>query len=97
MTSSRHVLFRIGGEDFSMATEIEILQQAGHHVDLLQWHNSSMNSMSTVERLSLFWRSSWNGNAYGQVQAKLKAMRAELLYVQNFFPFGFALSSSSCS
>ncbi|MEM6252982.1 MAG: glycosyltransferase family 4 protein [Cyanobacteria bacterium P01_D01_bin.156] len=69
-----------------MATEIEILKQAGHQVELLQWHNNNIATMSESEKLALFWRTTWNENAHDQVRAKLQAMQADLLHVQNFFP-----------
>lgn len=75
-----------GGEDVSTAAEIEILRQAGHQVQLLEWHNNSIAAMSKSEKLALFWRSTWNLKAQTRVQEKLQEMQADLLHVQNFFP-----------
>ena len=75
-----------GGEDVSMAAEIDILRQAGHQVELLTWHNDSIATMPAPEKLALFWRSTWNLQAQAQVRSALQAMQIDLLHGQNFFP-----------
>lgn len=75
-----------GGEDVSMATEAEILCQAGHNVELLTWHNDVIKSMSTLEKLNMFWKTTWNPNSKHQVYEKLRSFKIDLMHVQNFFP-----------
>jgi len=75
-----------GGEDTSMASEIEILRQQGHTVDLLEWHNDSIQAMSKFQKAALFWRTTWNPAAQRRVATTLQAIKADLLHVQNFFP-----------
>jgi glycosyltransferase involved in cell wall biosynthesis len=75
-----------GGEDISMAAEIAILRQAGHQVELMQWHNDAIKTMSRREKLNLFWQTIWNPDSKQQVRQALKDLNADLLHVQNFFP-----------
>jgi len=75
-----------GGEDVSMAAEIAILRQAGHQVELMQWHNDAIKTMSRREKLNLFWQTVWNPDSKQQVRQALKDLNADLLHVQNFFP-----------
>jgi glycosyltransferase involved in cell wall biosynthesis len=75
-----------GGEDVSMSAEIAALRQAGHHVELMQWHNDAIKTMSRREKLNLFWQTVWNPDAKQQVRQTLRGLNADLLHVQNFFP-----------
>lgn len=75
-----------GGEDVSMASEINVLRRAGHIVELLQWDNKVILSMNKREKASLFLRTTWNPVSKDLVFNKLKNEDSDLLHVQNFFP-----------
>lgn len=75
-----------GGEDISMATEISVLKQAGHQVRLVEWQNSSISRMSRLEKLALFWQTTWNIDSNNRVYQTLKAFNADLFHGQNLFP-----------
>ncbi|HSM83766.1 MAG TPA: glycosyltransferase family 4 protein [Nodosilinea sp.] len=75
-----------GGEDLSMAAEIEILRQAHHTVELLAWHNDAIADLAGAEKLSLFWQTTWNSASKRRVYDALQRFNADLLHVQNFFP-----------
>ncbi len=75
-----------GGEDVSMAAEIEVLQQAGHQVKLLEWRNDSITAMNKFEKLGLFWKTTWNIGSKRRVYQTLKSFNADLFHGQNLFP-----------
>jgi glycosyltransferase involved in cell wall biosynthesis len=75
-----------GGEDISMAAEVELLRQANHTVELLEWHNDAITEMSRPEKLALFWQTTWNSDSKRRVYEALKRLDADLIHVQNFFP-----------
>ncbi|MEL6249922.1 MAG: glycosyltransferase family 4 protein [Cyanobacteria bacterium J06648_16] len=77
---------KAGGEDVSMASEMEVLRQKNHRVGLVEWHNHSIKAMPVCEKAALVFRTAWNQDSKNKVYDELKTLQADLLHVQNFFP-----------
>lgn len=72
-----------GGEERSTEAETALLQDHGHHVELLQQDNRDVERLGQT-RTAL--RAIWAREAYRRIQQKLRAERFDILHVQNFFP-----------
>ncbi|MEO0684709.1 MAG: glycosyltransferase family 4 protein, partial [Cyanobacteria bacterium J06649_11] len=75
-----------GGEDVSMQAEVEVLKSNSHNVEILSWHNNSINDYSLIDKTNLIWKSVWNPESKETVYGKLKESDFDILHVQNFFP-----------
>jgi len=75
-----------GGEDLSMSSEISILRRGGHTVELLKWHNDSIEDLSKIKKIALSWETTWNTSSSKRVTQALRDFNSDLLHVQNFFP-----------
>lgn len=69
-----------GGEDKVVANEMRILENGGHQVTLLAFHNDAFKrSFKTLK--SLFH----NQHAFQQTKDKIQQFRPDLIHVHNFF------------
>lgn len=74
---------QLGGEDLSTLAEMELLQQGGHTVDLLQYDNSRIEQMTAV---ATSVKTIWSSEAVGDVRRNLGKAKYDILHVQNYFP-----------
>jgi glycosyltransferase involved in cell wall biosynthesis len=72
-----------GGEDLSTATHVELLRDAGHQVELLEYSNQRVETLGRVRTAG---RSLWSQEAYAWVARELSAQDYDVVHVQNFFP-----------
>ncbi len=73
-----------GGEGISMSMEAGALREAGHQVDYFTMDNAV--DLQRIGRLHAAARSIWSVNAYSAIRAKIRAMKADIVHVNNFFP-----------
>ncbi|WP_144866683.1 glycosyltransferase, partial [Hyella patelloides] len=73
-------------EDVSTEAEIEILRNAGHQVQLIEETNNDIKNYSSLDKLELFFSTTWNYRKYREIRAYLQSYQPDLVHVQNFFP-----------
>jgi glycosyltransferase involved in cell wall biosynthesis len=75
---------RPGGEDRSFASEVDLLRDHGHDVDVLTIHNDDATTVSPVR---LAARAHWSRTAYRSVRDRLRRSGpVDVVHVQNTFP-----------
>jgi glycosyltransferase involved in cell wall biosynthesis len=72
-----------GGEDQSVAQELELLRERGHDVRFFSLHNDSINEMGQV---ALALATVWNRTACAQLRQQLRESRADIVHFHNTFP-----------
>jgi glycosyltransferase involved in cell wall biosynthesis len=75
-----------GGEDASVASDVELLREYGHRVTLIEVYNDTIKTYSKFDKLKLFGETAWNFRVYRQMRSQLQELRPDLVHVQNFFP-----------
>lgn len=75
-----------GGEDISTSQEVNMLQEMGQNIELVEWSNDRIKDFSRVEKASLFFSASWNRNSASWLTSKLSSQPPDVMHVQNFFP-----------
>ena len=72
-----------GGEDSVVESELALLRQHGHEVDLLLKHNDDVNGMS---RLSVARQTLWSSETWAAVQERIALFRPDVIHVHNTLP-----------
>lgn len=72
-----------GGEDVSTDSQVELLRQHGHHVDLFQVSNERVAELGRVRTAA---RSIWSVESYRKIESLLEERSFDVMHVQNFFP-----------
>jgi glycosyltransferase involved in cell wall biosynthesis len=72
-----------GGEDESYQAETSMLCEAGHDVIRFTEHNNRVKKLGNV---GTAMRAVWSQEAYRHTRDLIKANKADILHVQNFFP-----------
>lgn len=72
-----------GGEDSVVETEIELLRQNGHEVDVFLKHNDETDNMS---RLSLAANTFWSTRSVKEIRRLISAKRPDVIHVHNTLP-----------
>ena len=72
-----------GGEDRSFAAEITLLQQYGHEVVPVTFHNDQINGM---RRLEIAAKTLWNQRVFEQLRAVVRRVRPAVVHFDNIFP-----------
>lgn len=72
-----------GGEDACVQSEVDLLRQAGHHVELLEESNHSIEELG---RVSAAIRTFWSLSGYAKVRRTLQSNHFDVVHVHNFFP-----------
>jgi len=72
-----------GGEDVSTESEIALLREHGHHVELYSVHNDLVDK---IGKLRSALRAVWSVPAYRDVKRILSEKNYDVMHVQNFFP-----------
>jgi hypothetical protein len=72
-----------GGEDESYQAETSMLCEAGHDVIRFTEHNNRVKKLGHV---GTAMRAVWSQEAYRHTRDLIKANKADILHVQNFFP-----------
>lgn len=73
-----------GGEDQSFAAEVALLQEKGHEVRVLTFHNRDLEVLSPWAQAA---KTLWNGQAYQEVREAVRAFRPHIVHLHNTFPF----------
>lgn len=73
-----------GGEDVAVDRELNLLQTAGHEVELFSVSNDSIQGFR--ERLNTAWNASYSNVSKIAIQKKIQEFRPEIVHVHNFFP-----------
>jgi glycosyltransferase involved in cell wall biosynthesis len=72
-----------GGEDESFESEVRMLSDAGHFVDIIHLNNDTVEE---IGRFQVALQSIWSKPSYDLVDRKLRERPFDVLHVQNFFP-----------
>jgi glycosyltransferase involved in cell wall biosynthesis len=72
-----------GGEDQVFQSEVQLLREYGHQVDLFELHNDRVPSMN---RLALLGATVWNGQTYQDLRALVASRRTVVVHFHNTFP-----------
>jgi len=72
-----------GGEDSSFAAEVAVLQERGHLVFPLVFHNKALEGLPPWRQAGL---TLWNQEAYQRVREAIREHRPDILHVHNTFP-----------
>lgn len=72
-----------GGEDTVVDSEVKLLKDNGHEVELFTRHNDDINQMG---RLSLVSNTFWSSNSAALFAAKLESFKPNVIHVHNTFP-----------
>ena len=74
---------QVGGEDLVFNEETQLLESHGQTVLRFTLHNNSIPSMN---RLGLAWRTMWNGAVYAELRRLIRQQRPDLVHCTNTFP-----------
>ena len=72
-----------GGEEECYEAEMLLLEQQGHHVDLYEETNDTIEKVS---KLSLAIQTVWSKPTYQSIRQRLREHRYDVVHIQNFFP-----------
>jgi len=72
-----------GGEDSSFAPEVALLEEQGHLVFPLVFHNKALEGLPPWRQAGL---TLWNQEAYQRVREAIREHRPDILHVHNTFP-----------
>ena len=72
-----------GGEEECLEIDRDLLIQRGHVVDQYTIHN---RTVSEIGKVRTWFRTIWSFESYGEIRAKIRAFRPDIVYVHNFFP-----------
>ena len=72
-----------GGEDVSTDSQVELLRQHGHRVELFEVSNVRVAELGKVRTAA---RSMWSVESYRQIESLLDDGAFDVMHVQNFFP-----------
>ncbi|QBG49275.1 glycosyltransferase family 1 protein [Verrucomicrobia bacterium S94] len=72
-----------GGEDVSMESEVALLKEHGHSVELYSMHN---DSIGRIGRFRIAFRTIWSVTSYREIKRIISEQQIEVMHVQNFFP-----------
>lgn len=72
-----------GGEDESYRSEVQMLRDAGHEVEVIVEHNDRVKHIGALRMAA---RTVWSGEAYDTVARMARTWRPDVMHVQNFFP-----------
>ncbi|MDX2466354.1 MAG: glycosyltransferase family 4 protein [Acidimicrobiia bacterium] len=72
-----------GGEDVSTDSQVELLRQHGHNVELFEVSNEQVAELGKVRTAA---RSMWSIESYKQIDTLLDGNSFDVMHVQNFFP-----------
>lgn len=80
-----HNLYQIaGGEDAVFLSEIELLRQKGHEVDVLQQDNASINSV--FARIWTLINLIFSYGQYRKIKRHIELTKPDIVHVHNYFP-----------
>jgi glycosyltransferase involved in cell wall biosynthesis len=71
-----------GGEDTVVANERQLLQQHGHAVELCEFDNKDLDSLSKINLLS---RTFFNTQAYKKLTAHIEIFKPDVIHIHNVF------------
>lgn len=72
-----------GGEDESFSAEVALLQERGHQVQPVTFHNQGLETLRRWEQAAV---TLWNREAYRQVREAIRTLRPDLVHIHNTFP-----------
>jgi len=72
-----------GGEDESFSAEVALLQERGHQVQPVTFHNQGLETLRRWEQAAV---TLWNREAYRQVREAIRTFRPDLVHIHNTFP-----------
>ncbi len=72
-----------GGEDSVVDSEVELLRDRGHDVELLIWDNEEIKSLSPVRAAV---RTIWSSDSTHRVTEAIQRLRPDVVHVHNSFP-----------
>ena len=72
-----------GGEDESFSAEVALLQERGHQVQPVTFHNQGLETLCRWEQAAV---TLWNREAYRQVREAIRTLRPDLVHIHNTFP-----------
>jgi glycosyltransferase involved in cell wall biosynthesis len=75
-----------GGEDVEMAQEVNLLQERGHQVRVMERLNSDIRTGSFVSTAQLFATTVWSTSAYRETKEIIEEWRPDIVHVHNFLP-----------
>jgi len=74
-----------GGEDSVVDSEVELLRERGHDVELLTWDNDEIKTLSPVRAAV---RTIWSSDSTHRVTEAIQRQRPDIVHVHNSFPLG---------
>jgi glycosyltransferase involved in cell wall biosynthesis len=75
-----------GGEDESVEQDIQLLREHGHEVDCYTKHNDEIDRYSLLQKSSLLFSTTWSGQAYREIEERIRLFQPDVIHSQNFFP-----------
>lgn len=72
-----------GGEDSVVDSEVELLRERGHDVELLSWDNDEIKTLSPVKAAV---RTIWSSDSTSRVTEAIARFRPDVVHVHNSFP-----------
>ncbi len=72
-----------GGEDEIFSAEVALLQERGHQVQPVTFHNQGLETLRRWEQAAV---TLWNREAYRQVREAIRTLRPDLVHIHNTFP-----------
>lgn len=72
-----------GGEDSVVDSEVELLRERGHDVELLTWDNDEIKTLSPVRAAV---RTIWSSDSTHRVTEAIQRQRPDIVHVHNSFP-----------
>ena len=72
-----------GGEDSVVDSEVELLRERGHDVELITWDNEEIKALSQAQAAV---RTLWSGDSTRRVSDAIERLRPDVVHVHNSFP-----------
>ncbi|MET0507228.1 MAG: glycosyltransferase family 4 protein, partial [Burkholderiaceae bacterium] len=72
-----------GGEDSVVDSEVALLRDHGHQVELISWHNDAVDDLPAA---TVALRTIWSSDSSRQVREAIARMRPDVVHVHNSFP-----------
>jgi glycosyltransferase involved in cell wall biosynthesis len=75
-----------GGEDVVVEAEKKLLEHHRHDVIQYLRDNNEITSFSPLQKVSLFWKTTWSQHSYDQIEKLIQEQKPDIVHFHNTFP-----------
>jgi len=74
-----------GGEDAVAQTEVQILKDQGHEVEIFDRNNDELDRMSVFSKLNHLFSLDWSKDSYSQLRQRIKEYKPDIVHFHNIY------------